>query len=246
MKKPQSNHQTTGNEALSIEKIPVELLVHELRTPLNAVIGFTQIAIEMAESKQEEAIASELKTSLRASRHLSRLVTDLLDLSKLSAGNVHLDIQSVALQDIFLDVSDALALQILANGNQLIFDGSEHAIYLMTDGMRMTQILINLVRNANNHTRNGVITVSFQPCEVNGTQNDFISVSDTGCGIREKDIPSIFEPFSQDESTAIGKQAGTGLGLTITRALCRLMKGDIYVQSTHGKGTIFTVVLAKS
>lgn len=243
MKHSDSNPTNINNKASLIDNIPVELLVHELRTPLNAMIGFTQIALEMAESKQDVAIATELKTSLRASRHLFRLVTDLLSLSKLDSGSIHLDIQSVALKDIFLGVSDALGSSISANGNQLIFNGADHTVHLMTDCMRLMQVLINLVSNANNHTQNGVITVTFEPSEINGTINDFITVSDTGCGIREKDIQTIFEPFAQDENAGIRTQPGTGLGLTISRTLCRLLKGDIFVHSTYGKGSTFTVVL---
>ncbi|NOX76936.1 MAG: HAMP domain-containing histidine kinase [Gammaproteobacteria bacterium] len=234
---------TNGENGCSLGKISVELLVHELRTPLAAVIGYSQLALEIAEEKQEVDIAEELTTSLRATRHLSRLVSDMLDLSKIESGNIELSMQTIKLRDLFYDISAVLEPQMMANNNRLIFVGEDNDTPFASDALRLTQILINLVSNANNHTENGTITVSYEPVECSGMGEDLFTVSDTGCGMPSTKLATIFEPFAQDVNARVRSTPGTGLGLTISRALCELLGGDISVRSTDGEGSTFTVAL---
>ncbi len=234
---------TSSEKGCSLSKIPVELLVHELRTPLAAVIGYSQLALEIAEEKQEVDIAEELTTSLRATRHLSRLVSDMLDLSKIENGNIELSMQTIKLRDLFYDISVVLEPQMTTNNNRLIFVGGDENIQLVSDALRLTQILINLVSNANNHTESGTITVSYEPVERGGVAKDLFTVADTGCGMPPAKLETIFEPFAQDVNARVRSTPGTGLGLTISRALCELLGGDISVCSTDGMGSTFTVTL---
>jgi len=243
MKAPNDKRDATREKTCSLASVPVTQLVHELRTPLGAVMGYCQFALEMAEARQETDIANEIKTSLRAAQHLSRLVSDMLDLSRIESGNVELSLQDIKLRDLFCEISVVMDPQIEANDNRLVFVGQDDDTRLVSDSLRLTQILVNLVSNANNHTKGGVITVRHEFGESGGVTGDVFSVSDTGCGMRPAKLATIFEPFEQDVDARVRSNPGSGLGLTITRALCDLLGGNITVTSIHGEGSTFTVVL---
>jgi len=214
---------------------------HELRTPLNAVIGISEMLHEEASDAGQDDLAEAQGRVVRAGRHLQGLIDDVLDLSKIEAGRVELNPVPLNLHSLFEDIDMTTRQLALEGNNQLTVsvEGSPGDIHM--DPLRLRQIVINLISNACKFTKGGEISVI---ATVEGIPAAAlrIEVADSGVGIGAQDLESIFEEFSQSGS-AEDKRAGTGLGLTITRRLCRLMGGDVEAVSEPGVGSVFTATL---
>ncbi len=220
---------------------------HELRTPLNAVLG-------MAEALQEEIYGSltpdqakSLATIERSGRHLLDLINDILDLSKIGAGKLDLNRESVAVSSL-CESSLACVQQIASNKGIRLQPPSLAGIprFIQVDERRMRQVLINLLGNAVKFTETGG-EVSFRvTCEAEPT-NSFptmtFAVIDTGIGIATEDLGKLFEPFTQIDSQFNRRQEGTGLGLALVERLVQLHGGDVLVNSTLDQGSCFAVRL---
>ena len=210
---------------------------HELRTPLNAVIGYSAILLEDMEEAGCDQQHSDLKKINNAGERLLTLISDLLDLSKLDAGKMELCFEPL---DIAVLVGDVVALhrgQVAAGDNMLAVDCPDDVGSIEGDATKLGQVLANLLSNAAKFTRDGTVDVS-------AMRDDgwlVIRVSDTGNGIEAKRLGTLFENFDEDEGATTSKYGGTGLGLPLSSKLCKLMGGDLSVESTLGQGSCFTV-----
>ena len=210
---------------------------HELRTPLNAVIGYSEMLLEEAEESGADEQTSDIKRILSAGKHLLTLVSSVLDLSKLEAGKMELYPERFDLGRLVDDVRTACQEDIEAHANRLVIECPDRRASLETDMAKLRHAVINIVNNAAKFTRGGVVTISAR------TNNGFaeIAVRDTGIGIRQENLADLFQNFGESKGATASKYGGTGLGLALSQKLCRLMGGDIAVQSELGKGSCFTI-----
>jgi signal transduction histidine kinase/DNA-binding response OmpR family regulator len=213
---------------------------HELRTPMNAIIGFTSLLIEDGALHINERQRGNLERIARNARDLLEVINNVLDLSKLEAGRMEVYLESVSLREVIARSISVVEPLRENRPVELIFDVEDGIPDLRTDRARLQQILINLVSNAVKFTPAGEVKVMARRA---GIDNVRISVSDTGTGISENDLPKIFEEFRQAADRSGAKKTGTGLGLAITRRLVELLGGEISVVSRAGKGSVFTVTL---
>ncbi|HEX5394068.1 MAG TPA: ATP-binding protein [Rhodocyclaceae bacterium] len=212
---------------------------HELRTPLNAILGFSSM---LRHDRQLTAAQIEsLDIINRSGEHLLALINDVLEMAKIEAGRVQMEIAPFDLGALIRDVTDMMRLRAEQKGLSLQIDQtSEFPRCILGDEARLRQILVNLVGNAVKFTHVGSVVVHFG-VKRNGGQHLIIEVEDTGPGIRPEDQDRIFKPFVQLAEGA--EQKGTGLGLAITRQFVELMGGTIEVESLLGKGSLFRVEL---
>ncbi len=213
---------------------------HELRTPLNAIIGYSEILQEDAADKDDKAAIDDLQKIERAGRHLLGLINNILDLSKIEAGKMDVFIEPVDIQ--------ALVKEVLSIVKPLA-DKNENAVEVIcpadigsfrSDQTKVKQCLLNLMSNANKFTTKGVLTVTV--AREKDAQVCF-RVSDTGVGMTEEQLGRLFQAFSQADASTTKRFGGTGLGLAITKRFCIMLGGDVTVESTHGKGSTFTIRL---
>jgi signal transduction histidine kinase len=214
---------------------------HELRTPLNAIIGVTEMLREDAETLKQDV--EPLDRVLGAGRHLLALINDILDLSKIEAGRMELNLETFALAPLIDDVIKTIEPLATKNGNQVVVHCNAEIGMMHADQMRLRQALLNLTSNANKFTDKGTVTIAAQQEHDNGRDWVTLSVADTGVGMTAEQMGRLFQEFSQASSTTASKYGGTGLGLVISRRFCQMMGGDITVASEPGKGSVFTVRL---
>ncbi len=216
---------------------------HELRTPLNAIIGLSEMLSQHAQRFGTEKAAEPLTRILRAGRHLLNLINDLLDLSKIEAGKMELvpeDFEVRPLIDELMETARPLGEK---NRNQLASTCPPDLGSLRADRKRLTQILLNLLSNACKFTQDGRVALSAAVRRrADGAWMEF-TVTDSGIGISADQIGRLFKEFTQADATTQQKFGGTGLGLAISRRLCRMMGGDLTVESEPGKGSAFTARL---
>jgi signal transduction histidine kinase len=215
---------------------------HELRTPLNAVIGYSELLLEDAENDGvNEQKITDLRRINRAGKHLLSLVSDVLDLSKIEAGKVDLSIRRFDLDTLIDDVVATSRPLIMRNGNELVVRRGSDLGSVMGDDTKLRQVILNLVSNAAKFTEGG--TVTLEATRERATAGDWIcvSVSDTGVGISRDDLPKLFKNFSQVDAGAASRHGGAGLGLALSQKLCRVMGGEITVESDPGRGSRFTM-----
>jgi signal transduction histidine kinase len=214
---------------------------HELRTPLNAIIGVTEMLREDAEALKQDV--EPLDRVLGAGRHLLALINDILDLSKIEAGRMELNLETFALPPLIDGVVKTIEPLAAKNGNQVTVHCDAGIGMLHADEMRLRQALLNLMSNANKFTEKGTVTIGAHQGQENGRDWVTLSVADTGIGMTQEQMGKLFQEFSQASSTTASKYGGTGLGLVISRKFCQMMGGDITVTSEPGKGSVFTVRL---
>ena len=214
---------------------------HELRTPLNAVIGYSELLLEdVLEAGGAEQQVEDLRRINSAGKHLLSLVTDVLDLSKIEAGRMELDLRRFDLAGFIDDVVATCRPLIAENGNELVIERGAELGSIVGDATKLRQIVLNLLSNAAKFTTRGRITLS---AARDGAAGDWIGIAvrDTGIGISRENLSRLFQNFSQIDPPAGRPHAGTGLGLALSRKLSRLMGGEITVESEPGKGSCFTL-----
>lgn len=215
---------------------------HELRTPLNSVIGFANV---LAKNKAGHLGEKELLYIGRINDnglHLLNLINDVLDLSKVEAGKMDLEISNVAIDQMVTDTIAQMKGQLLGKQVKLLAEIPDTVSDIQTDAGRLKQVLINLVGNALKFTIKGSVTVSVHT-DPETLRPERIEVTDTGIGIPEDRLTAVFEAFQQAESGTTRKYGGTGLGLAISSTLCNLMGYQLSVTSKVGAGTTFTIDL---
>jgi ammonium transporter len=211
---------------------------HELRTPLNAIIGFTRIVSRNSETLPEKQV-DNLSKVLVSAEHLLALIDEILDLSRIEAGEVTLFISETNVTEVLREVTDSLEPLVERPRVQLVVDADAELPRVLTDRDKLRQILLNLVGNAVKYTDEGTIAV--RAGAVDGRLR--IDVSDTGAGIPAEALGRIFDEFHQADGAISPSRPGTGLGLTISRRLARTLGGDVTVESTPGVGSTFTLDL---
>jgi signal transduction histidine kinase len=213
---------------------------HELRTPLNAVIGFSEVLLERMFGELNDKQAEYLQDIVSSGRHLLSLINDILDLSKIEAGRMELELHAF---DLALALDNALTLvreRALRQGITLGLHVADGLGELVGDERKIKQVLLNLLSNAVKFTPEGG-RVMVRAVAANGSAE--ISVADTGIGIAPEDQAAIFEEFRQAGTDYARKREGTGLGLTLARRFVELHGGRIWVKSEVGKGSTFTFTL---
>jgi signal transduction histidine kinase/ActR/RegA family two-component response regulator len=213
---------------------------HELRTPLNAILGFSELLIDAGNGQFPPATRKRFLEQIHSSgKHLLGLINDILDLSKIEAGQMELRLQTIDIKDVVGEVASTVEPLAAQKKIQLrIIDGGAGEI--TADPGKVKQMLLNLVSNAVKFTADGgIVTIETRRLD----ESVELSVTDTGIGIGSQDQERVFHEFQQVDSGVGRSQPGTGLGLTLTRRFARLHGGDVRLVSEPGKGSVFTIVL---
>lgn len=209
---------------------------HELRTPLNAILGFSRLMLGAAPLRSEDR--EYLRVIHRSGEHLLQLINDILDMSKIEAGRTKVELMGFDLRGLITDVADMMRVRTAENRLELMVEVlPDVPRYVRADGIKLRQVLINLLGNAVKFTTSGGVALRLGGALINGGDRVLLlcEVEDTGNGIAEADLERIFQPFEQASSQ--GK--GTGLGLAITRQFVELMGGSLTVRSKLGLGSVF-------
>jgi signal transduction histidine kinase/CheY-like chemotaxis protein len=248
-----ARHQETM-EALTVSKEVAERangaksdflakMSHELRTPLNAVLGYSEILLEDAELEGRGEQISDLQKISAAGKHLLAMVNDILDISKIEAGKMELNVESIDLDKFINEVESTGRPLASKNTNMFVVERSEDLGSMRADATKLRQAVFNLLSNAAKFTQNGQIKLTARRRKVNGSDWVSIAVADTGVGISKDQQASLFSNFSQANPAIAAKYGGTGLGLSLSQNLCRLMGGKITLESDVGHGSCFTIHL---
>jgi GAF domain-containing protein len=215
---------------------------HELRTPLNAVIGLTEMMVTNAARFGTENALEPLRRANAAGKHLLDLINEVLDLSKIEAGKLELNVESVDLARLIDEVIGTAGSLAEKNKNRLVIEAQATVGVLTADPMRLKQILLNLLSNACKFTKEGEVALRVRKV-ADGRDWVELAVADTGIGLTAEQQAKLFQDFTQADSLTARRYGGTGLGLAISRKLARMMGGDVTVTSEAGKGSVFTVRL---
>ena len=215
---------------------------HELRTPLNSIIGFANIVLKNKKEHLDQQETGFLNRIVVNGRHLLALINEILDLAKIEAGRVELEILEVDVGALVKETIQSLEGQVRDKDVKLIADVPESTVLVESDPHKLKQVIINLVGNALKFTEHGSVTARVD-AEPDGTPFA-IRVIDTGIGIPKERLDAIFEAFQQADGSTTRRFGGTGLGLTISRSMCQLMGYDLTVDSEAGGGSVFTIVMA--
>ena len=212
---------------------------HELRTPLNAILGYAELIIDNVYGETPDKMRDVLDRIQRNGKHLLGLINDVLDLSKIEAGQLSLALADYSLKDVVHGVYSAV--EPLASEKKLAFkvEVPSNLPRGRGDERRLTQVLLNLVGNAIKFTDRGEVVV--KAVAANGTFS--LSVRDTGPGIAENDQAKLFQEFQQADNSITRKKGGTGLGLAISKRIIELHGGKIWVESRPGQGSTFSFTL---
>lgn len=211
---------------------------HELRTPLNSIIGFSGILLRNTGKVLGEKELNFSEKINRNGKHLLGLINDILDLSKIEAGRIDIEIHSSELTPLLQDVIDMLHTQADAKHLHLSLDLPDHLPRVETDIEKLRQVLINIVGNAIKFTKDGGVTI--RPRWLQSGEIE-IAVVDTGIGLAKSKLDTIFQPFTQADSSTTRKFGGTGLGLTISKNIMKLLGGEVDVESVEGTGSTFFI-----
>ena len=218
---------------------------HDIRTPMNAIIGFTTLAVTNIDDT--ERVRDYLTKTLASSRHLLSLINDILDMSRIESGRLHLEESEVSLSEVLHDIKTIVGGQVHAKQLELYMDALDVTDEdVCCDRTRLEQILLNLLSNAVKFTPAGG-TVSVRVRQLAGTQHGCAQyefrVRDTGIGMSAAFAKRIFEPFERERTSTVSRIQGTGLGMAITRNIVDMMGGTIEVQTEQGRGTEFIIRL---
>ncbi|NJN65515.1 MAG: PAS domain-containing protein [Chloroflexaceae bacterium] len=242
---------------------------HELRTPLNAIIGYSEMLQEEAQEWGDTDLATDLEKIHAAGHHLLSLISDILDISKIEAGRMELHLETFSIKALLNEVITTVHPLIHQNHNTLKVEYRLAPMTMNADMTRVRQILLNLLSNAAKFTDHGIITLrvmgetygegdqvrdpedrgeaeTASGGEMKPGEWMVFRVNDNGIGITPEQVAHLFEPFAQGDNTTTRKYGGTGLGLAISRQFCRMMGGDVTVESVVGRGSVFTVRLPRN
>lgn len=232
-----------ANEASRAKSVFLSNMSHDIRTPMNAILGFTGLAVTHIEEKDQ--VEEYLKKIMTSGNHLLSLINDVLDMSRIESGKMHLQENLCSLPDVLHDLRNILQNDMRAKQLELFMDAVDvvnEEIYC--DKLRLNQVLLNLLSNALKYTPAGGIVnlrIIEKPGAPAGYANYEITIKDTGIGMTEEFVARIFEPFEREKSTTASGIEGAGLGMAITKNIVDMMNGTIDVKSEQGVGTEFTV-----
>ncbi len=232
-----------ANRASKAKSVFLSNMSHDIRTPMNAIVGFTNLAITHID--HTEQVAEYLQKIKTSGNHLLSLINDILDMSHIESGKIHLDEKPCSLPDILHGLRNILQADIHAKQLELQFDTVD--VWdedIFCDQLRLNQVLLNLLSNAVKYTSAGgsvSMRITEKPGAPEGYANYEFCIKDNGIGMSEEFVEHIFEPFERERNSTISKIQGTGLGMAITKNIVDMMNGTISVQSEQGVGTEFTV-----
>jgi len=210
---------------------------HELRTPLTAIIGYTELVLEQELADPVQSL-KDINLILRSGKHLLSLVNDILDVSKIEAGQTRVHLEKFEMYDLLFELSEECSLLISKNNNKLKFK-IDRPLEILSDKKCIRQCVYNLLSNAAKFTESGNIELS---CFKEADRLKIV-VSDTGIGMSEDHIKNIFDEFFQVNTDMGSKYGGTGLGLSIIKGMLKLIGGKVQVKSALGKGSTFIITL---
>jgi signal transduction histidine kinase len=214
---------------------------HELRTPLHAVIGYSEVLLEDAEQEGDSESIADLTKIHSAGQHLLKLVNEILDLSKIEAGKMELDLEETSLTDLFGEIVDAVRPAAKKSGIEIRCTIAPNLGMALCDAGKLRNMTGQLLDNAVKFTHNGKVEFVAER-QLAGPGDDLvIHIIDTGIGIASDQITRLFEKFTVIDDSSTSKYGGTGLGLALSQKLCKLMGGEILVESELGKGSRFTI-----
>ncbi len=219
----------------------ISIASHQLRTPLTAVKGYVSMILENSYGDIPKEMNQPLKNVYASNERLIGLVNDILNISKIEAGKMEMDLENTSLEELILDIMNELRIKADAKKLYLTFVKPTVAIpLLMVDKTKIRQVIMNLIDNSIKYTEKGGTTVKIQ----NPKSKIQIIISDTGMGLDKEDISKLFESFSRGRNGTIGRPEGTGLGLYIARRFIEMHKGRVWVESPgKGKGSTFFIEL---
>jgi signal transduction histidine kinase/CheY-like chemotaxis protein len=219
---------------------------HEIRTPMNTIIGMSELALRADTLGKAQEYLGDIK---QAGLNLLAIINDILDISKIEAGTLEIKTAPYYLSSLLNDMIGMVQVKIMERPIVFIVDADASLPCMLNgDETRMRQILLNLLSNAVKYTRKGYIRLTVTSVRKNDACDDNkitlkLEVADSGIGIREEDMPNLFHSFTRLDMTKNQGVEGTGLGLTITKSICRIMGGDVGVSSEYGKGSVFSAVI---
>lgn len=237
--------QAAAEAASQAKSMFLATMSHELRTPLNAILGFAQL-LKMGVASDDVTMRNEhLDRILAAGRHLTTLISNVLDFSKIEQGKIELNITPVDIGSLVREVANITSSLIQQQNNSLHIICPADIGQMDTDGAKLRQVLLNLLGNAAKFTEQGSVTIRVRrdTSAIARTSGIFFEIIDTGIGIKAEHLSQLFQPFSQVDSSVRRRFDGTGLGLALSRQFCRALGGDISVESRPGHGSTFRVYL---
>jgi signal transduction histidine kinase len=214
---------------------------HEFRTPLNAMLGYTSMLLQGVAGECEPPVKRQLGRIESNGRHLLTIINEILDISRIEAGRMPLQLSTFRIPDLVHEVKSELEPIIMRSKLSLTLQLPRDLVPITSDRQKVKQIILNLLSNALKFTHHGGVTISARRSARERTVT--LSVADTGIGIAETDQDRIFEDFRQLDNSPTRAYGGTGLGLSICRRLAQMLGGRIGVQSHVGKGSTFIVTL---
>ena len=214
---------------------------HELRTPMNAILGYSEMLTEEAEDVGLDDFVPDLRKINKAGTHLLALINDVLDLSKIESGKIEAFTEDIDINSMLSEVVETAQPLVAKNNNELIVERDDQLGAAHQDLTKLRQSLFNLISNAAKFTKNGSITIEARRSCVENEDWLTFAVRDTGIGIPADKIDLVFEEFAQADGSTTRNYGGTGLGLAISRRFCRLLGGDLGLESEVGRGSIFTI-----
>ena len=218
---------------------------HELRTPLNAILGYSEMLQEEAQEAGQPGLVPDLAKINAAGKYLLELINAVLDLSKIEAGKMEMYLERFAIPALVDEIAAVIRPLADRRGNALVFACAPTVGEMRADQTKVRQTLFNLLSNACKFTENGSVSLAVrrERSSDRGVDEIVFEVADSGIGLSEEQMARLFKDFSQADASTARKYGGTGLGLALSRRLCRMMGGDIAVSSAPGRGSIFTVRL---
>lgn len=212
---------------------------HELRTPLNAVIGYSEIIYENAKDNEFKSIPKDAKKITQAGKHLLSLISNVLDLSKIESGKMDVYIEDININDLLHEVEASIETVISKNKNTVVFEVADNINTIKSDKTKLSQILINIIGNAAKFTDHGDVVIEVTP------QDDHIKliIADTGIGMTQKQLDDLSTPFTQADISTTRKYGGTGLGMTLTEHLTKILGIVMEIKSEPNKGTRFELTI---
>jgi signal transduction histidine kinase len=216
---------------------------HELRTPLNSIIGFAKLLLKQKIGPLNQIQQTDLSFIYDSAQHLLSLVNDILDLSKIEAGKIRLDLEWVTVEEIIVGAMASTLILIEGKPIELREEIAPNLPRVFVDRGRIRQVVLNILSNAAKFTDAGTITLRIRQVSQNGQEFICCSVKDTGIGIAPADIGKVFEAFRQVDSSLARRAEGTGLGMPISYRLVALHGGKVWVESQIGQGSTFSFTI---